>query len=543
LIGYSDEGSVDVLDIVVAATFTSTPVITFLEHVSSENGSAIRVAATPYGQVVEQLLDPASAFALNATGLNVCLLRMRDCVPDGSSRSDAEETLTLVAAAAADFVARQAGHLLMCICPDASGPDASGTEAEELQEDLVGRLAGLPGIAVVRATEWFHAYGVDDPFDASAAALANLPFTDVAFGALALGIARVIAALRNRPTKVIAVDCDFTLWGGACGDLDPADVLIDERYRAIQQFLRERHEQGFMLVICSRNDPANVDRVFAERADDLVLAPEHFVGRRINWAPKWENLLALAADLNVGVDSVVLVDDDSLVCAQTAEALPSAGVVQLPEGADALAILRRSAYFDRFFVTDEDRGRNQSYRSDGLRNRVAGNVAGPEELNHKLETVIEVVQGEQVHWRRIEQLAARTNQFTCATMTATQVAAALRDGAASWVVSLRDRFGDYGVVGAAVATERDGTWQIDALMMSCRALGRGVAEALLTAVVEGGEVADHLRTHARIRPTGRNGLAIEFFTRHATDVSERPDGQLVMCIVRQNLAELEGARR
>ncbi|HEX7303730.1 HAD-IIIC family phosphatase [Lentzea sp.] len=521
--GNSTEGPLDGPEIVVASSFTSTPLIALLEHLGSDPGFARTITSAPYGQVVEQLLDPASSFVRTSAGLNVVLTRPGDWQRDA---------LTLVADAAAGFVARHAGQLLVCVFPDA--PGAPGDDAE-----LISRLSGVEGLAVVRAADWFHAYGVADPFDAHAAALADVPFSDEAFAAVALGLSRVVASLHAKPRKVIAVDCDYTLWGGACGDLDPAELTIDDRYRRVQRFLRDRHDAGFVLVVCSRNDPASVDRVFAERADDLLLTPEHFAARRVNWDPKWQNLTSLAAELNLGVDSFVLVDDDALTCAQTAEALPSTGVVHLPDDADALAVLLRSTDFDRFFTTEADRLRNQSYRGEALRAEQVATVSSPEELNAKLETVVEVVPAGQAHWRRIEQLAARTNQFTSATMTAAQVSAALRAGAPGWVVSLRDRFGDYGVVGAVVAAEIDGDWHVDALMMSCRALNRGVAETLLDTAVRAGADAGFPHTRVRVRPTGRNDLAIDFLTRRAADVSEETDDRLVVLI---DPAGAEGAR-
>jgi FkbH-like protein len=525
------------LDIVIAATYTCTPVVGMLEHLTRTSGLPARIGQAPYGQVVEQLLDPSSAFAHNQTGLNVCLIRPGDWNPAGSSRSDQRETLRLFAEAVQDFASRNANHLFIGICPETAGSAApAGTGGERTLADT---LSDVPGLAVVRVADWFETYGVADPFDIYADELARLPFTDVAFAALAMGLARVAGSLRTRPRKVIAVDCDYTLWGGACGDLDSAELVIDDRYRAVQRFLRDRYEQGFMLVICSRNDPENVERVFARRGADLELSAEHFVGRRINWGPKWDSLRSLAAELNVGVDSFVLVDDDPLVCAELGEALPSVGVVQLPVDADPVAILRRSAEFDRFFVTEEDRRRNTTYRADELRARESREVSSPAELNRRLDTVIEVRPAQRSDWRRMEQLVSRTNQFTCATMKPPQLIAALLDGCLGWVVCLRDRFGDYGVVAAAVAGPHDSGFELVNLVMSCRALGRGVAEALLDAVHAAAIEAGHPDLRVRLRPTGRNRLAVDFFTQRAERVDEDVEGHLLMSIAGRDRTELE----
>lgn len=517
------------LDVVIAATFTCNPVATLFSHAADGHGLSVSIEQAPYGQVVEQLLDPAAAFRRNAGGLNVCLIRPGDWTPASAGAADRRATLRVFTEVAADFAAATTGHLLVCVCPDQ--PDDPVVPADrDLLDDLVADLGNLPGVAVVSAIDWFTAYGVADPFDPHADELARLPFTDTAFAAIAIGLARVARSLTARPRKVIAVDCDYTLWGGACGDVEPAELVIDDRYRAVHRFLRERYELGFMLAICSRNDPVNVERAFAARADDLGIGAEHFVAREVGWEPKSAGLTRLAAQLGVGVDSFVLLDDDPIVCAEVEAFLPAVGVVHLPPDADPATVLGQRGEFDRFFATDEDRRRNDTYRADTLRVHEAEGVQGYAELNRRLATVIEVHRADRPHWRRVEQLVSRTNQFTCGTRRPGEVVAALRAGATGWVATLRDRFGEYGVVAAAVAAkDRGDGFELDTFAMSCRVLNRGVAEALLGAVTGAVTAAGHRELRVRLRQTGRNHLAVSFFTERAAD--RRTDGDDLLLMI------------
>lgn len=485
-----------------------------MEDALAQVGAPLTVELAPYGQVVEQLLSQGSAFARNPGGINVALVRISDWAPTAVTRRVAEERLDALAAAVVESRATAGAPLVVGICPDV--PDRS---RPALPGELGRRLAELADVAVVDVTAWFSAYEVADVFDPDSDDIAHIPYTDEAFAAIATGLCRVVASTRRPPKKVIAVDCDNTLWGGACGDQRPGELELSEPYQSVQRFLRTRYEAGFMLAICSRNDEVNVDRVFRERAAELALTREMFVARRINWAPKWENLTALAEQLRVGVDSFVLVDDDPFVCAETGQRLPQVTVVQVgaPDSATALA---RCWELDRFFVTVEDRLRNQTYQTEALRAAEAATAAGLAELNQRLATRIEVRRAGPADAARVEQLLARTNQFASGTLPAVELRQALRGADWVWVATLRDKFGDYGVVATAIAVRDTTGLVVRAFAMSCRVLERGVAEALFGAIGDHARDAGLAGCTVCFRPTGRNQLAREFLACLALPIQE-----------------------
>jgi FkbH-like protein len=278
-----------------------------------------------------------------------------------------------------------------------------------------------------------------------------------------------------------------------------------------------------MLAICSRNDAESVERVFRERAPELALARTDFVAARIGWGPKSQHLAALARSLGVSLDSFILVDDDPFVCAEVRVSLPEVSVVHLPIDEDGAARLRLTPELDHFFVTDEDRTRTDSYRGDALRAHEAGQVTSVADLNHKLETSIEVLPADRRHWPRIEQLIARTNQFTSGTLQPGDVRAALIGGAQAWVVAVRDRFGDYGVVAAAITGSHPEALVVEGLAMSCRVLNRGVDDALVDHLQEAARQAGLREVRARLIDRGRNRLARDFLAGRAWLVRREGD--------------------
>ncbi|MDQ0808581.1 FkbH-like protein [Streptomyces sp. B3I7] len=521
--------------ITVAATFTVDPLLPLLRDALEHIGAPHLVEAAPYGQLVEQLLSPASRFARNTGGLNVGLIRIDDwagATPEDSENSqdaeDAEEPadpdrrIDEFLAAAREFAAAHGTPTVFVVCPGPPGTERGLDAVTRLRAGL----AEAPGLAVADAEEWFSAHDGLDVHDAESAAIAHIPYTDEAFGALAIGLTRVLHSLRARPRKVIAVDCDDTLWGGACGDRPPADLELTPRFLAVQRFLRRRHDEGFVLALCSRNDPDSVERVFTDRAGDLELTRHHFAAARINQLPKSRNIASLAEELRLGVDSFVLVDDNPFVCAEVAEALPEVTVLHLDPAADPATVLDGCWELDRFFSTAEDRTRNDGYRADARRREATAGLADTHRLNERLGTVVVARRADTGDLPRITQLLSRTNQFTSATAGGADVPALLaREGTGTWTAwtaTLRDRFGDYGTIATAVTARRaDGGVGIECFAMSCRALDRGVTEALFARIAEDGDV-DEL--HVRFRGTGRNGPALDFLRAHGrTDTGTNSD--------------------
>jgi len=493
----------------IAATFTAEPLRDAFEFWVREAGLPLSVEFAPYNQPFQQLVDPSSLFARNRQGVNVLLVRLADWRSGHDAAAQARtvrEFIELVDVAARTSLM----PYIVVVCP--SPPDDQGPHMSEsrLEEQLVGQLKAADNVRVLLHSGIAELYPVAEVHDRFADTLGHVPFTDTYFAALATALARIITAmLRPRP-KVVVVDCDDTLWSGACGELGADGVGLERGRRVLQETLVQLQRDGILLALCSKNAEADVWSVFESRAE-MPLRREHFAAWRINWRSKADNLAALAADLGLGLDAFVLLDDNPLECAEARALQPEVLTFQVPADADDIPdFLRHVWALDRLTVTDEDRRRTALYADNAQREELRRSIPTFEAFLAALDVHVSIEPMAHTHLERVSQLTFRTNQFNTTTirMPSERLAARLQQpNRLDLVVTCADRFGDYGLVGAVLAAvhpDRD-MLRVEDLMLSCRSLGRGVENRILV----------HLGQEA-----GRLGLARVEFAYRATERNE-----------------------
>jgi FkbH-like protein len=482
--------------IYVAADFTAGPLQELLEYAMATAGLPVEVAFAPYGEVFQSLLDPGGALRRNSDGGNVVLLR-----PDvwAAAPDIADDLVRAVVDSAG---ATGVPHLVV-VCPGAEeGPAAA------FERQLADGLADDARIRVVTAGELLGRYPVASVHDPYTAATADVPYTPEFFAALAIDVTRAVYAWRVPRPKVIVVDADHTLWNGAVGEDGPSGVRVGPEHREIQRLLLAQRDAGRLLCIASRNAEADVLQVLAEHPD-MVLRPEHLTAWRINWAPKPANLAELAAELDVGLDTFVFIDDNPVEVAAVRAALPQVVTPAVPDA--MLAYLQHCWPLDHPRVTEDDRMRAERYRQ--ARERETARSAAPSltDFLATLDLVVDVAPMCDADLARVAQLTQRINQFTLTgtRRTASELAARPPE-TECLVVRARDRFGDYGTVGCALATVDGARLRVDGLLLSCRVLGRGVEHRVLNAL--GDRAAGHGVDLVSLayRPTPRNEPAATF---------------------------------
>jgi FkbH-like protein len=339
----------------------------------------------------------------------------------------------------------------------------------------------------------------------------------VYFVALATAIARRIHAILAPPYKVAALDCDEALWAGICGEDGPHGVVLDAPRRALQEFLAERRRSGLLLALCSKNNEEDVVETFRAHPE-MPLRLEDFAARRINWDTKGEGLAWLAAELDLGLDSFILVDDNPKECTEAQAGAPEALALALPARAEEIPeFLRHVWAFDRARVTEEDRRRPEVYAQRAERAHAARGAASLEEFLATLGLEIRIAPLEAAQLARVAQLTQRTNQMnaTLARRAEREIQALMANGAECLTVDVKDRFGNYGLTGVIIF--RQGAWsgsddgcesgrknadvnvgprgrpagrrpalRVDTFLLSCRALGRGVEHRMVARL---GEIA------------------------------------------------------
>ena len=424
----------------------------------------LRFAA--YHQVFQELLDPAGLLARNTSGVNVVLVRFDDW-PAGQ----AAEFVDAVRAAAG----RMAVPLILVLCPGAVQFD-----------DVVRRgVADLPSVYLLTAAEIAALYPVAEVHDPHGNELGRVPYTPLYFVALATALARKIHAITAPPFKAIALDCDDTLWAGICGEDGPEGVVLDPPRRALQQFMAERRREGMLLALCSKNNEEDVAATFRAHPE-MPLGPGDFVAQRVNWDSKAGNLASLAEELEIGLDTFILVDDNPKEVQEVQAGAPQALALLLPARADEIpAFLAHVWAFDRARVTEEDRRRGEMYAQRAERARAARTSASLEDFLASLELEVKIAPMEPAQVDRVAQLTSRTNQMnaTCIRRTAAEIQ---RLSEECLTVHVTDRFGSYGLTGAILFRVAASALVVDTFLLSCRALGRGVEHRMVARL---GEIA------------------------------------------------------
>jgi len=427
---------------------------------------------------------------------------------------------------------------------------------------LVRRLSAMPGVAILDLDRVVGEHGRSQAYDLRMAFLARSPFSAGFLPRLADAFADIVAAAALPPKKCVVVDCDNTLWGGVLGEDGPDGVAIGAEYpgsvyREFQQFLKGLARRGFLLAMNSKNNEADV-LAFLARSPDMALRADDFSARRINWNDKAANIEEIAAELDIGLDSVIFVDDSPVECERVRTAFPEVQVEQFPSDPLAIpAFMTSLPGTARLHVTDDDLKRAASLRANAQREGLRRAAPDLDAFVRSLGIELAISRQDRSAVRRVSQLAQRTNQFNLTTKRySVSDVERLMDAGVVYTMRMKDRFSDYGVVGVAVATPRragvpagdggaraDGggskpgrrpvagdEWEIDSFLLSCRAFGRKIESELLHAVLEDARRNGVRLVRARRVSTSKNGMTRSFYPDHGFS-EVRGDGEERYAIV------------
>jgi FkbH-like protein len=501
--------------IVISATFTADAIEQTLSFWMRELGFDYRIRMAPYNQVFQLLLDPAGALAANRDGVNVVLVRFEDwahaqegATPDlARLEADVQHFAASLKTAAQSFAA----PLLVCICP--ASPGFAVDFQSRMEGFVTAALADLTTIHLVTPREVDALYPVAQTHDPLGEKLGHIPYNQAYFVALGTIVARKIHALRTPPFKVVALDCDDTLWRGICGEDGPQGVVVDPPRRALQEFMLAQHAQGTLLTLCSKNNVEDVLDTFRLHPE-MALRMEHFAAWRINWSSKPANLAALSEELELDLDSFILVDDNPRECREVEAAYPQVLSLTLPPHDEEIPeFLRHVWAFDRVRVTEEDRARPAMYAQEIERQRAEKQAASLEDFLRNLQLEVRIAPMSPKDLARVAQLTQRTNQmnFTTVRRSESDIQALLESGKAECLtVHVSDRFGSYGLAGAVIFRAGVDAISIDTFLLSCRALGRGVEHRMLAELGRIAQQRGLIAVEARYVRSQRNRPALLF---------------------------------
>jgi len=335
-------------------------------------------------------------------------------------------------------------------------------------------------------------------------------------------VAHLIASLKRAPKKVLALDLDNTLWGGVIGDDGLEGIELGdtsprgEAFKAFQKYVASLKERGVLLTVCSKNDYANAAEPF-EKHPEMVLHLEDIVSFKANWEPKADNLRVMAAELNLGLDSFVFVDDNPAEIEIVRQFAPEVTTILLgPDPADYVGQLQDSRLFEPRTITTEDAERTSQYRSDVQRKELQASHTDMDSYLASLDMEAVISEFTPVDVPRLSQLINKSNQFNLTTRrrSEAEVIAVMNDpGQVGYSFRLKDRFGDHGLISVVIGQKSGETMQIDTWLMSCRVLKRQVEEEVLNELARLALARGCHRLEGVYLPTAKNDMVRDFYPR------------------------------
>jgi FkbH-like protein len=503
---------------------------------AARHGVAAELVTAPYDQVMQQALDMNSD--VNRAHCDAVLiavdhrwLKLDRAVAAGQADTRVAEAVGHLRAIVEGLRAHGGSPAILQTV--ATPPQALFGSYDRRVRDTPRSMIEEANGAIVRLAEETGSYlldvaalaeriGTDRWFDPIQWAAYKLPFAAECFSIYADVLGRLLGAIRGKARKCLVLDLDNTVWGGVIGDDGLEGICIGqgnpvgESFLSVQQCALDLRGRGIVLAVCSKNSDETARRPFRERPE-MLLREEHFAVFQANWTDKPSNLEAVAHALNLGLDALVVLDDNPAERAEIRAALPTVAVPELPRDPSWFAwYLTAAGYFETVTFSAEDAGRAESYASDARRAEVKAATRDLGDYLASLGMSLRFAPFDARDRGRIVQLINKTNQFNLTTRRYSELEVqALESDPAAFTcqVRLADRFGDLGMIAVVICRQTGNAWDIDTWLMSCRVLGRRVEEAVLAHLVEAAKTRGIRRLVGTWRPTAKNAIVADHYAK------------------------------
>ncbi|HVC89177.1 MAG TPA: HAD-IIIC family phosphatase [Acidobacteriaceae bacterium] len=534
---------------------TVEPYIPYVVVEAALNGFMMEFETGGYGSFADELLNPESSLARFQPELVLVSLDLEDiagalpdlCAKGARTAADAEveNAVARMGDLLRTFRSLNSARLAVqgAVIPhvnslgevaDANLPNSLRHAVQQLNLRLSGLCGSISDCVFFDVDHVASNFGRTQWRDERMFLASRLQVSSQASPAYAQGLVRSFSVLYRPPRKVLCTDLDNTLWGGVLGEDGPEGISTGHAfpgncYFEYQKYLKQLSSRGILIAIASKNNEADVREAFQLRAADLALNLDDFVATRINWNDKSESIREIAEELSLGLDSFVFVDDNPAECEAIRRQLPGVAVVDAPASDPwrLTEVLANQAFFDTNMVTSDDLHRVVEYKAQTQRAELERNATSRDQFLASMNIVCSFQSALEAPLARSVQLLAKTNQFNLTThrYSAAKVEEfASLPGGQAVVVRVRDRFGDSGVVGLALARTLDATCVMDSLLLSCRVIGRGIETALLAQIAERAIRSGARRLLGEYIPTKKNSPCATFYEDHGFAECPSPAG-------------------
>lgn len=509
--------------------------VSFLRH-----GFLLETYVTSFDQYRQELLDRGSALQQFQPEFALFSLSARDVlasIPLSASQTEIDE---YIEAHLADLMAlwRAANEMSNCSVIQQTYLNIG----EQLFGSLDRTLAGAPtqvvrrlnqsmvdaavsdGVSILDLDRPVEKYGLHFWYDNTRWLQAKIEISPLAATQYADLAAQIIASQKGLSKKCLVLDLDNTVWGGVIGDDGIEDIALGEgsalgeAYVAFQKYVKQLKDRGIILAVCSKNEQELAESVFRQHPE-MVLTLDDVTVFVANWDDKASNLLRIADQLNIGVDSLVFVDDNPAERELVRQSLPMVVVPEMPEDpSEYITCLSSTGYFESSSFTDDDQQRNAQYAANKERKALAVSSQSIEDYLASLDMEMTAGAFEDIDLPRVAQLINKTNQFNATThRRALEEVRAIssESDCLTLQVRLADRFGDNGLISAVIlepAKDSPSSYEIETWVMSCRVFGRQLEYEILNILVEMARDSGATSLVARHKPTAKNALIKKMYS-------------------------------
>ncbi len=375
-------------------------------------------------------------------------------------------------------------------------------------------------IHILNSQRWIDATG--NAYDPKLWYMAKIPFKHKVFIEAVNDIKSAVNTIDGNPKKLIILDLDDTLWGGIVGDVGWKNIRlgghdpIGEAFADFQKALKSLTSKGVVLGIVSKNEEQTALKAISSHPE-MILRPDDFVSWKINWKDKAENINEMVSELNLGLQSVVFIDDSSVERARVREALPEVFVPEWPEDKMLYKkFLLNLDCFDASIVSKEDYDRTKMYLSEKKRRESQIKIGSFDEWLKSVNIKVEVEKLSEIDLERTVQLLNKTNQMNLTTRRVTEkklLEWADRKNHRLWTFRVSDKFGDSGLAGVASIEIQGRTAKITDFVLSCRVMGRKIEEAMVYVITRFARSVKLKYVEAEYLPTEKNKPCLDFWKR------------------------------
>ncbi|HMC20892.1 MAG TPA: HAD-IIIC family phosphatase [Thermoanaerobaculia bacterium] len=539
--------------VMILRSFTVEPLIPLLRAAAFSAGIRLHVQISDFNVYVQEILDPESKLYRSKPDLVILAVQTADVAPQlwrsygGLTSEQRAEIIAGVADQFRNWIEVFRDHceadLIVHNLQLPAVPSRGLLEAQSVdgQQDAVvdinrclRRLASEhSGVHILDYDGLVARHGRVGWSDETKRFTMSLPIAPAHMVDLCEEWMRFLHPITGKIAKAVVVDLDNTLWGGILGEDGASGIQIGPEYPGalyleVQRTLLDLRDRGIVLAVASKNDPQEAMEVLATHPD-MLLRPYHFSAFRIGWQEKSQSLREIAAELNIGVDTLAFLDDNPVERERIAAELPAVTVIDLPgEPVGFAQAIRACPALERLRVSSEDLQRAQYYDDQKRREELQSASRSPEEFFSSLKQVVEIRPVSPSNISRIAQLTQKTNQFNLTTRryTEQQIAAIASDTEADvFAMRVKDVYNDNGIVGVVILRYDDAICEIDTFLLSCRVIGRTVETALLSFVCERARERGATTLSGRFVPTKKNAPAADFYPRHGFAAAAKRDGE------------------